>query len=259
MSTNVEPVPGAPDAHGYVKQLIDMSNSGHPPLPVAVEDRSRASDARQFSPSAACNCEPIREVLTRVLPKKGIVLEIGSGTGEHVVCFAKALPGLVWLPSDPDATSRASIKAWIAIEGPANVRAPVDIDVRGGTWGVEDDAPFDAMISLNMVHIAPWEAALGLLAGARRLLRPDGVLFFYGPFMLGGAHTAASNAAFDADLKRRDPRWGVRDVDELVSEAAPYGLQLHEVVKMPTNNLSLVFVKAGLRAAMPAATSNVAS
>jgi SAM-dependent methyltransferase len=182
-------------------------------------------------------------VLTRVLPKKGLVLEIGSGTGEHVVCFAKALPRLVWLPSDPDRGSRASIEAWIATERLANVRAPVAIDVRGGTWDVEDDAPFDAMISLNMVHIAPWEAALGLLAGAGRLLRPDGVLFLYGPFMLGRVHTAASNAAFDADLKRRDPRWGVRDVDALVSEAASYGLELHEVATMPANNLSLVFVK----------------
>ena len=188
--------------------------------PDSVEVRSRAGDARQFSPSAARNCGPIREVLTRVLPKKGIALEIGSGTGEHVICFAKALPGLVWLPSDPNSASRASIKAWSATEGLANVRAPVAIDVRGGVWGVEDDAPFDAMISLNMVHIAPWEAALGLLAGAGRLLRPDGVLVFYGPFMLGGTHTAASNAAFDADLKRRDPRWGVRDVDDLVGEAA---------------------------------------
>jgi SAM-dependent methyltransferase len=184
-------------------------------------------------------------VLTRVLPKKGIALEIGSGTGEHVICFAKALPGLVWLPSDPDSASRASIKAWSATEGLANVRAPVAIDVRGGGWGVEDDAPFDAMISLNMVHIAPWGAALGLLAGAGRLLRPDGVLFFYGPFMLGGTHTAASNAAFDADLKRRDSRWGVRDVDDLVGEAATHGLELREVVEMPVNNLSLVFVKAG--------------
>ena len=159
------------------------------------------------------------------------MLEIGSGTGEHAICFGKALPELVWLPSDPDAASRVSIEAWIATEGLANVRAPVAIDVRREAWGVEEDAPFDAMISLNMVHIAPWEAALGLLAGAGRLLRPDGVLFFYGPFMLGGAHTAASNAAFDADLKRRDARWGVRDVDDLVSEAAPYGLELRDVVE----------------------------
>jgi protein-L-isoaspartate O-methyltransferase len=148
-----------------------MSNSGHPSRPIAVEDRSPIGDARQFSPSAARNCESIREVLTRVLPKKGIVLEIGSGTGEHAICFAKALTNLVWIPSDPDAASRASIEAWIATEELANVRAPVAIDVRGAIWGVEDDAPFDAIISLNMVHIAPWEAALGLVAGAGRLLR----------------------------------------------------------------------------------------
>ena len=220
-----------------------MSNSDRLPRPFAVEDRSCAAEARQFSPSAARNRGPIREVLTRVLPKKGIVLEIGSGTGEHVVCFAKALPRLVWLPSDPDRGSRASIEAWIVTERLANVRAPGAIDVRRETWDVEDDAPFDAMISLNMIHIAPWDAALGLLAGAGRLLTPDGVLFLYGPFMLDGVHTAASNAAFDADLKRRDKRWGVRDVDELVSEAVPYGLDLREVVKMPANNLSLVFVK----------------
>jgi SAM-dependent methyltransferase len=220
-----------------------MSNSDHPSRPIAVEDRNPLGDARQFSPSAARNCEPIREVLTRVLPKKGIVLEIGSGTGEHAICFAKALTNLVWIPSDPDAASRASIEAWIATEKLANVRAPVAIDVRGAIWGVEDDAPFDAMISLNMVHIAPWEAALGLLAGAGRLLRSNGVLFFYGAFMLGGTHTAASNAAFDADLKRREPRWGVRDIDDLVREAAPHGLELRDVEKMPANNLSLVFVK----------------
>jgi SAM-dependent methyltransferase len=216
-----------------------MSDTNHRLRPVG------ATDARQFSPSAARNCVPIREVLTRVLPKKGIVLEIGSGTGEHVVCFAKALPRLVWLPSDPDEASRTSIEAWMTSKRLANVRAPVAIDVREGVWGVEDDAPFDAMISLNMVHIAPWEAALGLLAGAGRLLKPDGVLVLYGPFMLGGTQTAASNAAFDADLKSRDPRWGVRDVDDLVDAAAPHGLELLELVEMPANNLSLVFVKAG--------------
>jgi SAM-dependent methyltransferase len=228
---------------GYAKQPIDMPNSDHPSRPVVVEARSRAADARQYSPSAARNREPILEVLTRVLPEKGIVLEIGSGTGEHVALFAKALPRVVWLPSDPDEASRASIKAWITTDALANTRAPVALDVRGGSWGVEEDAPFDAMISLNMVHIAPWDAALGLFAGAGRLLRPEGLLFLYGPFMLGGTHTAASNAAFDADLRRRDPRWGVRDVDELVREGAVRGLELREIVKMPANNLSLVFVK----------------
>jgi cyclopropane fatty-acyl-phospholipid synthase-like methyltransferase len=215
-----------------------MSDSHHRLRPVAVED------ARQLSPSAARNCVPIREVLTRVLPKKGIVLEIGSGTGEHVVCFAKAMPQLVWLPSDPDGASRTSIEAWMTSEGLTNIRAPVPIDVREEVWGVEDDAPFDAMISLNMVHIAPWEAALGLLAGGKRLLRPNGVLFLYGPFMIGGKHTARTNAAFDADLKQRDPRWGVRDVDDIVREAMPNGLELSKVVDMPANNLSLVLVNS---------------
>ena len=186
--------------------------------------------------------------MTRVLPKRGLALEIGSGTGEHAVCFAKALPKLVWLPSDPDIDSRASIEAWIATEQLANVLAPVAIDARRETWDVEDYAPFDAMISLNMIHIAPWAATVGLLAGAERLLGPGGVLFLYGPFIRGGIHTAASNAAFDADLKRRDERWGVRDIEELVSEAAPYGIELREVVKMPANNLSLIFAKAKVKA-----------
>jgi SAM-dependent methyltransferase len=219
-----------------------MSKSDTPPT-VALEDRGRNGDGRQFSPSAARNSGPIREVLEKVLPRSGIALEVGSGTGEHVVCFAKAMPGLLWQPSDPDPASRASIAAWIAAEGLANVRAPVAIDVREAVWGVEDEAPFGALISLNMIHIAPWQAALGLLAGAGRLLRPDGILYLYGPFMRSGAHTAPSNAAFDADLKRRDPHWGVRDTDDLVREAAPHKLELREVIEMPANNLSLVFVK----------------
>jgi SAM-dependent methyltransferase len=222
-----------------------MANSETPPPPVALKDRGRTGDGRHFSPSAARNSGSIQEVLERVLPKSGIALEIGSGTGEHVICFARALPGLLWQPSDPDPAARASIEAWTAAEGLANVRAPVAIDTRHALWGVEDDAPFAAMISLNMIHIAPWESALGLLAGAGRLLRPDGRLYLYGPFMRGGAHTAPSNAAFDADLKRRDPRWGVRDIDDLIREAAPHGLDLREIIDMPANNLSLVLVKSG--------------
>ena len=220
-----------------------MAKSETPPNPVALENRGREGDGRHFSPSAARTSGPLREVLEKVLAKSGIALEIGSGTGEHVVCFAKALPGLLWQPSDPDPASRASIEAWIAAEGLANIRVPVAIDTRLAIWGVEDDAPFAAMISLNMIHIAPWQAALGLLAGAGRLLRQDGILYLYGPFMRSGAHTAPSNAAFDADLKRRDKRWGVRDIDDLVREAANHGLTLREVIEMPANNLSLVFVK----------------
>ena len=165
-------------------RLSSFSQAIRPPAPLARElitfapcytvcmsNIERLGDARQFSPSAARNCSPIRDVLTRVLPKKGVVLEVGSGTGEHVVCFAKALTRLVWLPSDPDGDFRTSIEAWTSSEGLTNVRAPVSIDVREDVWGVEQNAPFDAMISLNMVHIAPWEAALGLLAGGERLLR----------------------------------------------------------------------------------------
>ena len=220
-----------------------MAKSETPPNPVALENRGREGDGRHFSPSAARNSGPIRLVLERVLPKSGIALEIGSGTGEHVACFAKALPGRLWQPSDPDPASRASIAAWIASEGLANIHAPVAIDTRQAIWGVEDDAPFAAVVSLNMIHIAPWESALGLLAGVGRLLGPDGVFYLYGPFMRGGEHTAPSNAAFDAALKRRDPRWGVRDIDDLIGEAAPHGLGLREVIEMPANNLSLVFVR----------------
>jgi SAM-dependent methyltransferase len=219
--------------------------SGSSSQPIALESRGRTGDARQFSPSAARNSGPIRDVLAGILPDDGIVLEIGSGTGEHVTGLAKAFPSLVWLPSDPDPTSRTSIEAWIAAEGVANVRAPATIDVREALWGVEGDAPFAAMISLNMIHIAPWQAALGLVAGAGRLLRPQGILYLYGPFMMGGAHTAPSNAAFDADLKLRDPSWGVRDVDDLAAEATSRGLELRNIVQMPANNLSLVFVKTG--------------
>ena len=220
-----------------------MAKSETPPNPVALENRDRTGDGRQFSPSAARNRVPISEVLENVLPQSGIALEIGSGTGEHVVCFARALPRLLWQPSDPDPASRASIEAWIAAERLANIRPPVAVDTRQAIWGVEDVAPFAAMISLNMIHISPWESALGLLAGAGRLLQPEGTLYFYGPFMRSGAHTAPSNAAFDADLKKRDPRWGVRDIDDLVREAAPHGLALREAIEMPANNLSLVFVK----------------
>lgn len=221
-----------------------MAKSETPSNPVALEKRDRDSDGRHFSPSAARNSGPICAVLEKVLPKDGIALEIGSGTGEHVICFAKALPGLLWQPSDPDPASRASIDAWIAAEGLANIRSPVAIDTRQAIWGVEDDTPFAAVVSLNMIHISPWESALGLLAGAGRILRPDGILYLYGPFMRSGTHTAPSNEAFDADLKRRDPRWGVRDIDDLIREAAPHGLDLREVIAMPANNLSLVFTKA---------------
>lgn len=199
------------------------------------------TDARLRSPATARNRGPILAVLQRVLPPGAKVLEIASGAGEHAVFFAAAMPGLDWHPSDPDAHARASIAAWTEAEALPNVRAPRDIDARKPVWGVEAEAPFDAIVSCNMVHISPWESALGLIAGAQRLLKPGGLLFLYGPFMRDGRHTAPSNEAFDASLKARDPSWGVRDLADVEREANKCGLVLSEVVEMPANNLSVIF------------------
>jgi cyclopropane fatty-acyl-phospholipid synthase-like methyltransferase len=199
------------------------------------------TDPRQHAPAAARNREPILVVLKRVLPGRARVLEIASGSGEHAVFFARAMPGLDWQPSDPDAGARASIAAWIESEGLANVRAPLAIDVRAEKWGA--GGPFEAIVSINMVHIAPWESALGLTAGAGRLVRDGGVLFLYGPFMRDGRHTAPSNESFDVWLKERDPAFGVRDIADIESAARAHGFALNEIVDMPANNLSLVFVK----------------
>ena len=198
---------------------------------------------RSFSPSTARNREPILNVLQRVLPAEAKVLELASGAGEHAVFFARAMPGWTWRPSDPEAEARASIAAWIEIESVSNVRAPAAIDVCADAWGVEDDAPFDALVCINMIHISPWEATLGLMAGASRLLRAGGVLYTYGAYRSGGAHTAPSNESFDAWLKQRDARFGVRDVEEVERAANARGLRLDETVDMPANNLSLVFLR----------------
>ena len=198
---------------------------------------------RRTSPATARNREPILAVLQRVLPPNARVLEIASGAGEHAVFFARAFAGVTWQPSDPDAHARASIDEWIAEEGLANIAPPRDIDVRASVWGVEGEAPFDAIVAINLIHISPWEATLGLAAGAGRLLRVGGVLYTYGPYMRDGRHTAASNEAFDVSLKVRDPSWGVRDVADVERAALTQGLRLSEIVEMPTNNLSLVFAR----------------
>ena len=198
-------------------------------------------DQRQRSPSVARNREPILAVLQRVLPPEARVLELASGTGEHAVFFAGAMPGVSWQTSDPDLGARASIAAWIEAEGVANVLAPHAIDVSAADWGV--DGPFDALVAINMIHISPWEATLGLMAGAGRLLRPGGVLFTYGAYKRGGAHTAPSNEAFDQWLKQRDPRFGVRDLEAVEAAAQAQGLALREIIEMPANNLMLVFAR----------------
>ena len=198
-------------------------------------------DARQQSPSVARNREPILAVLQRVLPTGARVLELASGTGEHAVFFGGALPGVTWQTSDPDAAARESIAAWIRAEGVANVLPPRAIDVAVADWDVE--GPFDALVAINMIHISPWEATLGLMSGAGRLLRPGGVLITYGAYKRGGQHTTASNEEFDHWLRERDPRFGVRDLEAVEAVANTQGLMLREIIEMPANNLALVFAR----------------
>ncbi len=196
------------------------------------------TDRRQFAPAAARNRDAILAVLRRHLPPRGHVLEIASGSGEHAVHFAAALPGCVFQPSDPDADRRASIDAWMAAAGLANVRPALALDATDADWPV---TAADAVLCSNMIHIAPWAAARGLVRNASRVLGPGGVLFLYGPFRRGGAHTGPGNAAFDLDLRGRNPEWGIRDLEAVAAEAASLGFAAPAVVEMPANNLSVVF------------------
>jgi len=191
-------------------------------------------------PSADRNKAPILEVLRRVLPATGMVLEIASGTGQHVAHFAAAMPHLTFQPSDPDPDCRASVAAWIAEAGLTNVLPPLDIDTRAPDW-TADHA--DAVICINMIHIAPWACAEGLVAGAARLLPAQGPLVLYGPFRRSGAHTAPSNEAFDASLRRQNPEWGIRDLEAVIALGDAQGLALDEIVEMPANNLIVVLRK----------------
>lgn len=192
----------------------------------------------RHAPAALRNRAPILEVLRRVLPPAGVLLEVASGSGEHAVHFAAALPDWMFQPSDVDPGALASIAAWIGETGLPNVRPPLHLDVTAEPWPVE---PLQAMFSANLVHIAPPEAARGLMAGAGRHLAAGGILVIYGPFRIGGVHTAPSNAAFDADLRARDARWGVRDLEWLQELAAGRGLALEQRVEMPANNQTLIF------------------
>lgn len=201
-----------------------------------------AAAGRLSSPSAARNRDPILAVLRRVLPAEGLVLEIAGGTGEHAVHFAAALPGVEWQPTDPDEASRRSIAAWRAEVGLPNLRAPLELDVTQADWPVERA---DAIVCINMLHISPWAATAGLMAGAGRLLPARASLVVYGPFRQAGVPTAPSNEAFDQSLKARNPAWGLRNVEAVAAEAAGQGLMLREVVPMPANNLTLVFRREG--------------
>jgi len=197
-------------------------------------------DARETAPSAERNRQPILEVLARVLPPRGRVLEIGSGTGQHVAHLAAALPALRFQPSEMDVARHASIEAWVTAGRLSNVEAPLAFDVTKLPWPV---AAADAIVCINVIHISPWEATLALMAGAGQVLPAGGVLVTYGPYKRSGVHTSPSNEAFDASLRARNPLWGVRDLDEGAKVAGHEGLALDETVPMPANNLTLVWRK----------------
>jgi cyclopropane fatty-acyl-phospholipid synthase-like methyltransferase len=196
------------------------------------------TDPRLFAPAAARNRGPILDVLREILPDEGRVLEIASGTGEHVTHFAAHLPGLTFQPSDPGAEARASIAAWIAETGAKNILAPLALDAAATLWPI---AKADAIVCINMIHISPWAATEGLFAGARNLLPAGASLYLYGPYKRGGAHTAASNVAFDESLRAQNPEWGVRDIETVAACAKNSGFSGPQIVAMPADNLSVVF------------------
>jgi SAM-dependent methyltransferase len=195
-------------------------------------------DVRLHAPAVERNRDPILAVLRPQLDGVRAVLEIASGSGGHVVHFARALPGIVFHPTDPDAASRASIDAWVAETGLANVRPAIALDVTAQPWPAIEA---QAVICINMIHISPWEATLGLMRGAASVLKPGGLLFLYGPYRRDGAHTAESNAAFDRSLRERNPAWGIRDLEAVAAAAQAQGFGAPVVVAMPANNLSVIF------------------
>ena len=201
-----------------------------------------AADPRLYMPAVARNREPILTVLRRVLPSQGLVLEVASGSGEHAAYFAKALPSLLWQPTDHDPQLLASVAGHRASAKASNLLAPQVLDVLSPDWPVERA---DAVVCINMVHIAPWVATDALLAGAGRVLPAGGVLYLYGPYWVEGQPTAESNHDFDAWLRAQDPAWGILDLGMVTELAARHGLSLTEVVPMPANNLSVVYHRAG--------------
>jgi SAM-dependent methyltransferase len=200
-----------------------------------------AHDLREYRPHVARNRDPILDVLRRVLPAHGLVLEVASGSGEHVAYFAEKLLALTWQPSDPDPTALASIAAHGVAANLTNLKPPLHLDVTAAQWPLHHA---DAVMCCNMIHIAPWAACEGLIAGAARVLPTGGILYLYGPYKVGGRHTAPSNKAFDTDLRRRNPQWGIRDLDDVTALAERNGLALVETVQMPANNLSVIFRRA---------------
>lgn len=199
-------------------------------------------DARQYAPATQRNREPILEVLAKIIPANSNVLEIASGTGEHGVFFTEELELSSWTPSDPNPESRSSIIAWKNFTSIDSFKLPLSIDVTQAKWQEQlNGRKIDVIVNMNMIHISPWSACLGLISGASKLLSTTGILYLYGPFKREGKHTAPSNASFDLALRDRNPKWGIRDLEEIIKVAAAVGLELQEVVEMPANNFSVVF------------------
>ncbi|MCR9271257.1 MAG: class I SAM-dependent methyltransferase [Hyphomonadaceae bacterium] len=213
--------------------------------PLALEQRNLSEDGRRFSPSTGRNKDAVRDAFLSAMPSTGRILEIASGTGEHGAHITATAEDLTWTYSDIDPVSQASQSAWRDYAAPDRLLGPLSLDTRNRHWGeAESQSPWDGLFCANMIHIAPFEAAEGLFAGAGRLLRSGGRLMLYGPYARSG-EIAPSNARFSEDLKRRDPSWGVRDLDlDIQPLADAAGLTLANIIDMPANNLSVVFEKA---------------
>ena len=196
--------------------------------------------ARHF-PATARNRDAIAAVLTRVLPERGTVLEIGSGSGEHAHHFSELFPHLTWQPSDPDPLNVDSILVWVDAAGRPNLRPPLSINSSDVILPLDSA---DAVMCVNVIHISPWDATEGLMRNAARLLPPEGLLYLYGPYRIAGVHTASSNELFDRSLRERNETWGVRDLEDVVAEADKNGLAFIERVEMPANNQSVIFRKS---------------
>ena len=199
-----------------------------------------AEGSKRSAPAALRNREPIAEVLRDWLPPTGVVLEIASGTGEHAAHFAAAFPALEWQPSDIEPLALASIEDWRKDSGLPNLSRPIELDASSSDWPI---VSADAALSINMVHISPWASALGLIAGSAKILPEGGALILYGPWKRDGVETEPSNLAFDTDLKRRNPEWGIRTVEDFAAAAEPAGLRLEDLREMPANNLMLLLRK----------------
>lgn len=209
-------------------------------------ENNKKENQKNHAPAVARNRDPILDILKDCLPAEGTILEIASGSGEHANYFTDALSPCCWLPSDPDQSARDSIRAWWWDKQLNNILPAVNIDCREAHWVVESEPPspaIKAMVCINMLHISPWDATQGLIRGAERILPSGGILYLYGPYKIGGSHTAPSNQAFDQSLKSRNPEWGVRNLEDVQALAEQHGLNFVKTIQMPANNLSVIFKK----------------